>query len=169
MNYTTTNAFQDQQNIIVTVQGNGVYMYQLNDGPLQDTGYFTNIPAGTHTVTVYDVAAGDINQLNSCGNLIIDDIQLIDYPKFFTPNGDGYNEHWNITGLTEFHNAEIFIFDRYGKLLKQLNPTGDGWDGTLNGHQLPSTDYWFRVYYDEEDANNNTQRKEFKAHFSLKR
>src|SRR5690606_9395499 len=97
VNYTTTNAFQDQQNIIVTVQGNGVYMYQLNDGPLQDTGYFTNIPAGTHTVTVYDVAAGDINQLNSCGNLIIDDIKLIDYPKFFTPNGDGYNEHWNIT------------------------------------------------------------------------
>src|SRR5690606_36426574 len=38
VNITTTNAFQDQQDIIVTVQGYGEYAYQLNDGPLQDTG-----------------------------------------------------------------------------------------------------------------------------------
>ena len=169
INITTTNAFQDQQSVIVTVQGNGTYAYQLNDGPLQDNGHFTNVPAGVHTVTVYDISSGDINGLNSCGNDSRDDIQLIDYPKFFTPNGDGYNDNWNIIGLTEFHNAEIYIFDRYGKLIKQLNPTGDGWDGTYNGQQVPSTDYWFKVFYDEEDANQNTQRREFKAHFSLKR
>src|SRR5690554_6511829 len=166
---TTTNAFQDQQDIIVTVQGYGEYAYQLNDGPLQDTGHFTNVSPGVHTITVYDISLGNITQLNSCDSLVIDNIQLINYPKFFTPNGDGYNDNWNITGLTEFHNAEIYIFDRYGKLLKQLNPTGEGWDGTFNGNQLPSTDYWFKVLYDEEDQNNNIQRREFKAHFSLKR
>lgn len=166
---TTTNAFQDQQDIIVTVQGYGEYAYQLNDGPLQDTGHFTNVSPGVHTITVYDISLGNITQLNSCDSLVIDNIQLINYPKFFTPNGDGYNDNWNITGLTEFHNAEIYIFDRYGKLLKQLNPTGEGWDGTFNGNQLPSTDYWFKVLYDEEDQNNNIQRREFKAHFSMKR
>src|SRR5690606_28411724 len=129
----------------------------------------TNVPPGEHTVTVYDVAGGDVNTFNSCGNDSWENIQLIDYPKFFTPNDDGYNDTWNIIGFNEDHNAELFIFDRYGKLLKQLNPTGDGWDGTLNGQQLPSTDYWFKVFYDEEDTNQNTQRKEFKAHFSLKR
>ncbi|MFA5556434.1 MAG: T9SS type B sorting domain-containing protein, partial [Flavobacteriaceae bacterium] len=67
-------------------------------------------------------------------------------------------------GLNDQHNAEIYIFDRYGKLLKQLNPLGAGWDGTFNGQPLPSTDYWFKVMYTE-----NKTRKEFKAHFSLKR
>ncbi|WP_395634167.1 T9SS type B sorting domain-containing protein, partial [Flavobacterium sp.] len=55
-------------------------------------------------------------------------------------------------------------FDRYGKLLKQLSASGDGWDGTYNGQPLPSTDYWFTVDYPE-----NGLMKQFKAHFSLKR
>ncbi|HEX8561649.1 MAG TPA: T9SS type B sorting domain-containing protein, partial [Flavobacterium sp.] len=62
---------------------------------------------------------------------------------------------------------KIYIFDRYGKLLKQISPaTGPagGWDGTFTGQLMPSTDYWFTVYYNENGTN-----KEFKAHFSLKR
>ncbi|HET8810447.1 MAG TPA: T9SS type B sorting domain-containing protein, partial [Flavobacteriaceae bacterium] len=73
----------------------------------------------------------------------------IDYPKFFTPNGDGYNDTWNIIGISDQPNAQIYIFDRYGKLLKQLSPTGPGWDGTYNGRPMPSSDYWFRVQYIE--------------------
>jgi gliding motility-associated-like protein len=60
--------------------------------------------------------------------------------------------------------ARLYIFDRHGKLLKQLSTSGDGWDGTYNGHELPSTDYWFKVEY-----TSGSQWKEFKAHFSLKR
>jgi gliding motility-associated-like protein len=46
--------------------------------------------------------------------------------------------------------------------LKQISPAGAGWDGTFNGVELPSTDYWFTVEYLE-----NEQQKTFKAHFSL--
>nr|WP_291128526.1 T9SS type B sorting domain-containing protein [Flavobacterium sp. UBA7682] len=56
------------------------------------------------------------------------------------------------------------MFDRYGKLLKQISSAGDGWDGTYNGQPLPSTDYWFTVDYPEQGG-----MKQFKAHFSLKR
>jgi len=64
----------------------------------------------------------------------------------------------------------IYIFDRYGKLIKQISPDleSDGWDGTFNGAQLPADDYWFTVTYPEFDG-VNTLTKEFKAHFSLKR
>ncbi|HZW62389.1 MAG TPA: T9SS type B sorting domain-containing protein, partial [Flavobacteriaceae bacterium] len=62
--------------------------------------------------------------------------------------------------------AKIYIFDRYGKLLKQLSPTGSGWDGMYNGEPLPSSDYWFTVEYYEPEG---TTKKQFSAHFTLKR
>ncbi|SEQ07783.1 T9SS type B sorting domain-containing protein, partial [Flavobacterium urocaniciphilum] len=92
------------------------------------------------------------------------DVVVIDYPKYFTPNGDGIHDTWNIIGLSDYNNAVLYIFDRYGKLIKQLDPLGMGWDGTYNGSQLPSTDYWFTVEFTEND-----QRRTFKSHFSLKR
>jgi gliding motility-associated-like protein len=87
---------------------------------------------------------------------------VIDYPPFFTPNGDGFNDTWNIIGLQDQPESKIYIFDRYGKLIKQLSPAGAGWDGRLNGADLPSTDYWFTIEYLE-----NAQQKTFKAHFSM--
>uniref|UniRef100_UPI003751EC5E T9SS type B sorting domain-containing protein n=1 Tax=Flavobacterium sp. TaxID=239 RepID=UPI003751EC5E len=83
---------------------------------------------------------------------------------YFTPNGDGYHDSWNIVGLANQPNAKIYIFDRFGKLIKQISSNGDGWDGTFNGQLLPATDYWFSVNYLEQ-----TFEKQFKAHFSLKR
>ncbi|MGV7107808.1 T9SS type B sorting domain-containing protein, partial [Flavobacterium sp. U410] len=67
------------------------------------------------------------------------------------------------SGLDQ-NTTKLYIFDRYGKLVKQISPNGNGWDGTYNGRQLPSTDYWFSLQYEE-----NGVAKEFRAHFSLKR
>jgi gliding motility-associated-like protein len=60
--------------------------------------------------------------------------------------------------------TKVYIFDRYGKLLKQIISRAKGWDGTYNGQPLPATDYWFTVDYVEQNV-----PKQFKAHFSLKR
>ncbi|MGL2967635.1 T9SS type B sorting domain-containing protein, partial [Flavobacterium sp. XGLA_31] len=81
----------------------------------------------------------------SCGVQTIENVETIDYPHYFTPNGDGYHDTWNIQGLVNQAGAKIYIFDRYGKLLKQISPTSPGWDGTMNGHLLPADDYWFTV------------------------
>ncbi|TBX66166.1 T9SS type B sorting domain-containing protein, partial [Flavobacterium silvisoli] len=122
---------------------------------------FENVSLGEHTVYVWDVR--DPNGY-SCGVEMIKDIQTIDYPHYFTPNGDGYHDHWNISGLHDQPGAKIYIFDRYGKLLKQLSPLSAGWDGTYNGHLMPSDDYWFTVDFAEGSG-----MRQFKAHFSLKR
>jgi gliding motility-associated-like protein len=162
MSYTVTNAFSDNQIITVTNDGYGIYHYSLDDGPILDNGgVFTNVPFGEHTVYVWDVRDPDGY---SCGVAQITGVQVIDYPHYFTPNGDGIHDTWNIVGLGNQPSAKIYIFDRYGKLLKQISSTGDGWDGTFNGALMPSTDYWFLVEYEEQG-----QIKEFKAHFSLKR
>jgi gliding motility-associated-like protein len=164
--YTVSNAFSQDQTIIVTVQGYGTYHYQLDNGPILDNGgVFTDVAPGIHTVTVYDMEGNG----QHCDAIVIGGIQTIDYPKFFTPNGDGINDTWNISGIDQF--AKIFIYDRYGKLLKQISPLGEGWNGMYNGQPLPSTDYWFTVEYPEATvtSQNLPVMKEFKAHFSLKR
>jgi gliding motility-associated-like protein len=118
---------------------------------------------GDHVVYIYDVRdPGGY----SCGVEYIEHVSTIDYPHYFTPNGDGYHDTWNISGLVTQPTAKIYIFDRYGKLLKQISSTGEGWDGTFNSHLLPSDDYWFTVDFIE---GNPPVYRQFKAHFSLKR
>ena len=159
--YTVTNAFEQSQTITVTVEGFGTYQYSLDEGPRQDSNVFENVSLGNHTITVWDSEGGLVY---SCDNLIIEEVQIIDYPHYFTPNGDGIHDTWNIVGLKGQADAKIYIFDRYGKLLKQISSTGQGWDGTFNGKLLPSTDYWFTV-----DFLETVTSRQFKAHFSLKR
>jgi gliding motility-associated-like protein len=148
-------------NIIVataeTTSTNTTFEYSLDNGPWQDDGLFEDVSAGNHTVIARDK--------NGCG-FVSANILVIDYPLYFTPNGDGNNDTWNIIGIDTQPDANIRIFDRYGKLLKQLSPTGQGWNGMFNGSMLPSSDYWFTVVYTERLTGNP---KEFKSHFTLKR
>ncbi|RMZ51642.1 gliding motility-associated C-terminal domain-containing protein [Flavobacteriaceae bacterium PRS1] len=152
-----SSAFAESQVIEATAIGNGIYEFSLDDGPWQISGVFENVSSGEHVVTARDI--------KGCGtNSAI--IIVIGYPKFFTPNGDGYHDTWNILGIANQPNAKIFIFDRYGKLIKQLSPSGTGWDGTFNGKPLLTSDYWFTVEFIEP---KDGSLKLFKSHFTLKR
>jgi gliding motility-associated-like protein len=150
--------FQLNQTITVSITGgSGKYVFSLNDGPFQTLPYFTHVLQGENSIVVKD--------LNGCDDLVLT-VYALKYPPFFTPNGDGFNDTWNINGLEDQPASLIYIFDRYGKLLKTLKASGgNGWDGTYNGAQLPATDYWFTLMY----TNREGLEKEFKAHFSLKR
>jgi gliding motility-associated-like protein len=146
----------DKNTVTVNVTGLGDYEYSLDDpfGPFQDSNFFDQVPAGIHEVY--------INDKNGCGT-VSKPIAVIGVPKFFTPNGDGYNDFWNVKGINADFNAKstIFIFDRYGKLLKQILATSQGWDGTFTGQPMPSDDYWYTIKFDDG--------REAKGHFSLKR
>uniref|UniRef100_UPI0030CA5A4A T9SS type B sorting domain-containing protein n=1 Tax=uncultured Flavobacterium sp. TaxID=165435 RepID=UPI0030CA5A4A len=162
-----SNSFEDIQTITITNDGYGTYEYQLDgDGPWQTSPIFTYVTAGIHYITIRDVTSADYG----CDQVIVSGISIVNYPHFFTPNGDGINDTWNITGLSSQDNAKIYIFDRYGKLLKQISSNqASGWDGTYIGEPLPATDYWFTVDYYEIEPTGTLVPKQFKAHFSLKR
>ncbi|WP_445456100.1 T9SS type B sorting domain-containing protein [Flavobacterium sp. HNIBRBA15423] len=144
----------DSNSILVLVSGAGDYEYSLDNSSYQSSNVFTNLEAGIYTVYV--------NDIYGCG-IASKEISVLGIPKFFTPNGDGFNDIWNIQGVNEQLNANtiIYIFDRYGKLVKQISPLGTGWDGTFNGKPLPSSDYWYAIHL--EDGRN------IKGHFTLKR
>jgi gliding motility-associated-like protein len=155
--YEVSPDFVNSQSITVIATGQGSnFEYQLNDGPFQDSNIFENVPSGIHSITVRDK--------NGCGSTTIQAL-VVNYPKYFTPNGDGYNDTWNIFDLSNDLSATVVIYDRFGKILTQIKTSNSGWDGTYNGRQMPSDDYWFSVSYTDEDQ----VAQEFKAHFAMKR
>uniref|UniRef100_UPI0030CA2D1E T9SS type B sorting domain-containing protein n=1 Tax=uncultured Flavobacterium sp. TaxID=165435 RepID=UPI0030CA2D1E len=154
IDFTTNGAFAENQIVTILALDAGNYSYQLDDGILQESNVFTHVDSGIHTIKVIDK--------NGCSQPLSKDILIVSYPRFFTPNGDGFNDFWTIYGLNSLENPTVFIYDRYGKLIKQLKPNNIGWNGTLNGHSLPAADYWFTIDYEE-----NNIFKTFRAHFSL--
>lgn len=148
-----TSDWTDNENSIkVVVEGSGNYEYSIDGEHYQSSPEFYGLEIGEYTVYVKDI--------NGCG-IAKDEAYLLIYPKFFTPNGDGYNEKWHIKLSAYEPELRVYIFDRYGKLLTFLDGQSSGWDGTYNDHKLPSTDYWFVV--------ERKSGKVFKGHFSLMR
>lgn len=155
--FVTTPDFSDIANIeVAIISGHGEYMFSLNGGPYQTDPIFRDVESGLHTISVITV-------FEVCEPIVLN-VQVLKYPKFFTPNEDGINDTWNITDLKAHNEAKIYIFDRYGKLLRTIKPEGQGWDGTFHGRNMPSNDYWFRVDYTMED-----QQLQYRANFTLKR
>jgi gliding motility-associated-like protein len=134
----------------------GDYVYALDDenGNYQTDHVFENVSAGIHTVYIKD--------LNGCG-IERKEVAVLGIPNFFTPNNDGNNDYWNIKGANASFNANtiIYIFDRYGKLVKQISPKDQGWDGTFTGQPMPASDYWYSIQLEDSRV--------VKGHFSLKR
>ncbi|MDN3676804.1 T9SS type B sorting domain-containing protein [Flavobacterium paronense] len=135
----------------------GDYEFAIDDvnGPYRDNNFFDNVPMGLHDIYVRDK--------NGCGSVGPITVAVLGIPHYFTPNGDGYNDYWNVKGVSAQFNyrSTIYIFDRFGKLLKQIGTTGLGWDGTFNGRPMPADDYWYNIKF--EDGRN------VKGHFALKR
>ena len=154
----TSAPFDSNQIIEVTVTGgSGNYEYQLDGGIWQNSPVFQNvIGCQEHIVKVRDE--------EGCSNEPESVVTILSYPKFFTPNGDGYNDFWNIECLKN-RTGLISIFDRFGKLLKQFKTTSSGWNGSYNNTLMPTSDYWFMVRYFDE----NGLEKEFRSHFTLRR
>ncbi len=149
-----TKDWTDNENIITVIAtGNGIYEYSIDGVNYQDSNIFTGLISGQYTVLV--------NDKNGCGTTPPQEVYLLMFPKFFTPNGDGYNDTWKIKFSDIEEGLIVKIFDRYGKLIKMLSNNTDGWNGTFNGAELSATDYWFTV--------TRVNGVEYKGHFSLKR
>jgi len=142
--------------LTIQVSGEGEYLFTMDhaNGFYQESHTFTNVRPGFHTIYVQDK--------NGCG-ITEELISFLGFPKFVTPNGDGFNDTWKVYGVNANFNQDIQvkIFDRFGKLLSEQNNLSLGWDGTFNGYPLPGDDYWFLITF--EDG------RTYRGHFALKR
>ena len=146
------NQNQNVISVFLTNPNAGNYEYSLDGMNFQDSSVFSGLFAGSYTIYVRDK--------NGCG-VLETDAYLLNYPAYFTPNGDGFHELWKVRFSELEPGLKTEIFDRYGKILKVLGSNSSGWDGTYNGNMMISDDYWFVV--------TRTNGKIHKGHFTLKR
>lgn len=149
----STDFAKNENSITVEYTGIGSYEFSIDGDFFQDSATFNGIAPGEYLVHARDK--------NGCGIALPYSTYVLDYPRYFTPNNDGYNDVWNIKNLNTLPKSTLYIFDRYGKLLKQLTDLGMGWNGTFNNIPLPADDYWFHL--------NLENNRIIKGHFSLKR
>jgi gliding motility-associated-like protein len=155
IDYLEISDWTDNENTIEVVLENNnsqTYLYSIDGLHFQESPIFNNLQPGSYTVIVKD--------LSDCG-IDSEETFLLNYPKYFTPNGDGINEYWFIKFSHVEPNMKTYIYDRFGKLITGFTAESRGWDGKLNGQLLPATDYWFVVIRESG--------KELRGHFTLKR
>ncbi|WP_082084353.1 T9SS type B sorting domain-containing protein [Flavobacterium sp. 316] len=140
-----------------TQGGTAPYSYNVNGQDVgSNTTYLVN-QTGLYTVIVTDA--------NGCTD--VDTIQMtfydVEIPDYFTPDGDGTNDGWTPNYLDHYPKAVTYVFDRYSRKIITLRP-GQSWNGTYNGNELPSGDYWYVL-----KLNGENDAREFVGNFTLYR
>ncbi|HEU0135909.1 MAG TPA: T9SS type B sorting domain-containing protein [Flavobacterium sp.] len=136
--------------VTINTTVSGDFEYSLDGINYQASNIFYGVGGGM--ITAY------VREVHECGE-DSEDYLLILMPLFITPNGDGANDHFSVPGFQFMGNSKIAVFDRYGKLLTIIHHGNPTWDGTINGYQLPASDYWYRATFDD-----GTEQK---GHFSI--
>lgn len=145
------NDFAGAKNtLLVKPKGAGQYEFSLDGVRYQSNPLFENVAAGEYMLHIRDS--------NGCGPEFRDKVTILDYMRYFTPNGDGINDIWQVENLKSRRGLVVRVYDRFGKPLISIRGEA-GWDGTLKGRPLPSNDYWFAVTLENGRV--------VKGHFSL--
>ena len=119
--------------------------FWMPPGGLSNTNILQPIAAPVQTSSYILFAEA----LQNCG-LVSDTMEVkvftkVEIPNAFSPNGDGINDSWNISGLEFYPQSSLKIFNRYGQIVFQSKPYANGWNGTFNGTQLPIGSYYYII------------------------
>ncbi|MBU8883135.1 gliding motility-associated C-terminal domain-containing protein [Kaistella sp. DKR-2] len=121
--------------------GNPPYQYAIDGGNYQTSNVFTNVPGGDHTV--YVISSDHCAPVSA-------DINVIQLYNAITPNGDGFNDVLDYSGLLKKNEPFLQIFDRYGKTVfigdKNNRFT---WDGKSSGKIIETGSYWYVMHWKE--------------------
>ena len=102
-------------------------------------------PFATPSVTTVYTLTEIINDCLYSDTVVVEVVSLIDAPNTFTPNGDGFNDTWEIPGINAYPNAEVLVFDRWGQKVYSANGYTDEWDGSNNGKPLSTGTYYYHI------------------------
>jgi len=100
--------------------------------------------AGTLSLTV------ELGGKSCALNFLIEEFPVI-LPKFFSPNGDGNNERWEIPYFNILYpHGTVIILDRFGRKLLEYKGNFEGWDGYIDGFSANTGVYWYIVQLEKD-------------------
>lgn len=125
------------------------YQWQLNG---KDAGSNTKTYSSS-TLVLGDVVTCKVTKQGSCvvpqvatsNAIMVLILTPLVVPNTFTPNGDGINDAWDLRALLAYPGSTVQVFNRYGALVYQSVGYTSGWDGALNGKQLPVGTYFYII------------------------
>ncbi|MFW5820642.1 MAG: gliding motility-associated C-terminal domain-containing protein, partial [Bacteroidota bacterium] len=120
--------------------GTSPYIYNWDEG--MTGSVLTNVPAGTYNVTVVDA-----HNCRKSGSFAVENKEEYCFrvPDIITPNGDGKNDSWQISGLELYPQVVVQIYDRWGKRVFYSEGYDNNFDGTYNGDELPMESYHYVI------------------------
>ncbi|QKJ28333.1 gliding motility-associated C-terminal domain-containing protein [Mucilaginibacter mali] len=120
------------------------YLWTPNIG-LNDNTIKNPVVTGGDKDILYTLTVTDSRGCAGYDEALVKVSPVINVPNTFTPNGDGVNDFWVITGLTAYTDANVDVYNRYGKLLYHSVSYPKAWDGTYNGQLLPVGTYYYVI------------------------
>ncbi len=112
---------------------------------------------GTYTAYL-TVTDGFCFDTDSVQIIVLKEEQPIIIPNVFTPNGDGINDLFKISGINSNSNFNCTIFDRWGLKLYDWSDVTKGWDGKTNGKLCNDGTYFYVLNF--TDNTNNEIKKQ---------
>ena len=81
-------------------------------------------------------------------------------PNTFTPNGDGLNDTFGVTGeaIKEF---SLIIYNRWGQKVYETDNVNEQWDGTYNGVIAPQGSYAYSISAQGPTGGRQTKKGSF--------
>ena len=147
----------DAGNDIVLIEGNSVTLQGKAEG--SNLSYFWTPASYLNNANVLNPIANppenitytlNVLSADGCNSSASDQVYLrvlknLVIPNTFTPNGDLKNDYWKIAALNTYPEAEIQVFNRYGKIVFKSVGYDQEWDGNFDGRPLPVGVYYYMI------------------------
>ncbi len=97
-----------------------------------------------------------VTDKNNCTGSVIAEVEsnlsfnCLVIPQIITPNNDGFNDEWRINNIDLYPDAEVRVFNRWGKLIFGTKNLSDNpWDGRTDGKLVPTDSYHYILYLND--------------------
>ncbi|PCH92537.1 MAG: hypothetical protein COB85_08060 [Bacteroidetes bacterium] len=130
------------------------FIYIWDDPNSRTSAIAAELSAGVYSVSITD---GDgcvlietieiVNDILSC---------LVDIPNTFTPNDDGVNDNWEISGTERYPEIVVEVYNRWGSLIFSSRGYTSPWEGDYKGKELPMADYYYIITLGEGESFTGT-------------
>ncbi|MCB9196314.1 MAG: gliding motility-associated C-terminal domain-containing protein [Flavobacteriales bacterium] len=155
-NNTCTYVIEDYRNLITGITDNcSSTNFVISQIPAPGSSVLADQinPDGTEGSSLVTITVEDENGNQETCSFTVNVIcfEELFIPGFFSPNGDGKNDLFEINGLLKYPNNEIVIFNRWGNEVFASTNYANDWNGkssgalTLGNGDLPSGTYYYVI------------------------